>query len=189
MVGYILGLGDRHPSNLMVDRVSGRVVHIDFGDCFEVTAKRTICPEIVPFRLTRMITNAMETSGIEGTYRVNCERTIRVLRENRDSVMAMLEAFVYDPLISWRLLKSTKNDMINSWDAAATGAEDQSAVDRIREQIPTGSALGLSIDDSDEQSWKVYVFMVVIVVGIVTCDRLVHPENIAVPGDVKIIIK
>lgn len=150
MVGYILGLGDRHPSNLMLDRVSGRVVHIDFGDCFEVTAKRAICPEIVPFRLTRMLTNAMETSGIEGTYRVNCERTMRVLRENRDSVMAMLEAFVYDPLISWRLLKSTTNDMINSWDAAATGVEETSAVDRIREQIPTGSALGLSVDDEEE---------------------------------------
>ena len=30
------GLGDRHPSNLMLERASGRVVHIDFGDCFEV---------------------------------------------------------------------------------------------------------------------------------------------------------
>jgi FKBP12-rapamycin complex-associated protein len=36
IVGYILGLGDRHPSNLMLDRVSGKVIHIDFGDCFEV---------------------------------------------------------------------------------------------------------------------------------------------------------
>lgn len=36
MVGYILGLGDRHPSNLMLHRVTGKVVHIDFGDCFEV---------------------------------------------------------------------------------------------------------------------------------------------------------
>jgi phosphatidylinositol kinase/protein kinase (PI-3 family) len=27
-----------------------------------------------------------------------------ILRDNRDSVMAMLEAFVYDPLISWRLV-------------------------------------------------------------------------------------
>jgi serine/threonine-protein kinase mTOR len=27
-----------------------------------------------------------------------------ILRANRNSVMAMLEAFVYDPLISWRLL-------------------------------------------------------------------------------------
>jgi FKBP12-rapamycin complex-associated protein len=31
MVGYILGLGDRHPSNLMLDRLTGKVVHIDFG--------------------------------------------------------------------------------------------------------------------------------------------------------------
>ena len=28
---------------------------------------------------------------------------MRVLRENNDSLMAVLEAFVYDPLISWRL--------------------------------------------------------------------------------------
>ena len=32
MVGYILGLGDRHPSNIMLDRFSGKIIHIDFGD-------------------------------------------------------------------------------------------------------------------------------------------------------------
>jgi hypothetical protein len=74
MVGYILGLGDRHPSNLMVDRVTGRVVHIDFGDCFEITSQRSKYPEIIPFRLTRMLTNCMESSGTEGTYRLTCER-------------------------------------------------------------------------------------------------------------------
>lgn len=26
----------RHPSNLMLDRLSGKILHIDFGDCFEV---------------------------------------------------------------------------------------------------------------------------------------------------------
>jgi FKBP12-rapamycin complex-associated protein len=31
IVGYVLGLGDRHPSNLLLDRVSGKVLHIDFG--------------------------------------------------------------------------------------------------------------------------------------------------------------
>ncbi len=36
MVGYILGLGDRHPSNIMLDRHTGKITHIDFGDCFEV---------------------------------------------------------------------------------------------------------------------------------------------------------
>jgi FKBP12-rapamycin complex-associated protein len=79
MVGYILGLGDRHPSNLMIDRVSGRVVHIDFGDCFEVTMKRAKFPEIIPFRLTRMLTEAMEKTGIEGTYRYTCERVSKII--------------------------------------------------------------------------------------------------------------
>jgi len=103
MVGYILGLGDRHPSNLMLDKLSGRVLHIDFGDCFEVAMNREKYPEKVPFRLTRMLIKAMEVSGIEGSYRSTCERTMSVLRTSRDSLVAMLEAFVYDPLISWRL--------------------------------------------------------------------------------------
>jgi hypothetical protein len=30
MIGYILGLGDRHPSNLLLERVTGKIVHIDF---------------------------------------------------------------------------------------------------------------------------------------------------------------
>ena len=42
MVGYLLGLGDRHPSNLMLDRYSGKLLHIDFGDCFEVSHCSTL---------------------------------------------------------------------------------------------------------------------------------------------------
>ncbi|KAI9820202.1 MAG: phosphatidylinositol kinase- protein kinase tor1 [Pycnora praestabilis] len=103
MVGYILGLGDRHPSNLMLDRITGQVVHIDFGDCFEVAMHREKFPERVPFRLTRMMTYAMEVSNIEGSYRVTCEAVMRVLRENKESLMAVLEAFIHDPLLNWRL--------------------------------------------------------------------------------------
>ncbi|TDH74109.1 hypothetical protein CCR75_007408 [Bremia lactucae] len=107
MVGYVLGLGDRHPSNLMLHRFTGTIVHIDFGDCFEVAMDREKYPEKIPFRLTRMLTNAMEVSGIEGNFRFSCESVMAVLRENRHSLMAMLEAFVHDPLINWRLLSST----------------------------------------------------------------------------------
>ncbi|KAH9072320.1 atypical/PIKK/FRAP protein kinase [Lactarius deliciosus] len=109
MVGHILGLGDRHPSNIMLERKTGKVVHVDFGDCFEVAMHREKFPEKIPFRLTRMLTHAMEVSGIEGSYRNTCEITMRVLRDNKDSLMAVLEAFVYDPLINWRLMP-TKGD-------------------------------------------------------------------------------
>ncbi|KAF2086756.1 FAT-domain-containing protein [Saccharata proteae CBS 121410] len=103
MVGYILGLGDRHPSNLMLDKVTGKIIHIDFGDCFEVAMHREKYPERVPFRLTRMLTYAMEVSNIEGSYRTTCEHVMRVLRSNKESVMAVLEAFIHDPLLNWRL--------------------------------------------------------------------------------------
>lgn len=46
-VGYLLGLGDRHPSNLMLDRYSGKLLHIDFGDCFEASMNREKFPERV----------------------------------------------------------------------------------------------------------------------------------------------
>lgn len=104
MVGYILGLGDRHPSNLMLDRLSGKILHIDFGDCFEVAMTREKFPEKIPFRLTRMLTNAMEVTGLDGNYRTTCHTVMEVLREHKDSVMAVLEAFVYDPLLNWRLM-------------------------------------------------------------------------------------
>ena len=55
-------------------------------------------PERVPFRLTRMLVNAMEVSGVRGTYRGVCESVLSVLRANADSVMTMLEAFVHDRL-------------------------------------------------------------------------------------------
>lgn len=32
MVGYILGLGDRHVSNILIDMSTAEMVHIDFGE-------------------------------------------------------------------------------------------------------------------------------------------------------------
>ncbi|OBZ74199.1 hypothetical protein A0H81_06149 [Grifola frondosa] len=99
-------IGDRHPSNLMLERNTGKVVHVDFGDCFEVAMHREKFPEKIPFRLTRMLTHAMEVCGIEGSFRNTCEISMKVLRENKESLMAVLEAFVYDPLINWRLMQT-----------------------------------------------------------------------------------
>ena len=35
IVGHILGIGDRHTSNILVHTKTGEVVHIDFGIVFE----------------------------------------------------------------------------------------------------------------------------------------------------------
>lgn len=91
IVGYILGLGgyyiiiniiylDRHPSNIMLKNDTFHVVHIDFGDCWEVAMKREKFPERVPFRVTRMLIKAMEGCGVDGNFRSTCESVMCVLR-------------------------------------------------------------------------------------------------------------
>ncbi|KAK8899019.1 hypothetical protein M9Y10_001315 [Tritrichomonas musculus] len=100
ITGYVIGLGDRHPSNMMVQHASGRVIHIDFGDSFESAMKRNIFPEKVPFRLTRMIVNAFDCAGIDGLFRTTCEEVMNVLRQHKTSIIAQLEIFVHEPVFS-----------------------------------------------------------------------------------------
>lgn len=50
IAGYILGLGDRHLSNILIDEHTAEVVHIDFGIAFE-QGKVLPLPETIPFRL------------------------------------------------------------------------------------------------------------------------------------------
>ncbi|CDS00383.1 hypothetical protein [Sporisorium scitamineum] len=144
VAGYILGLGDRHPSNLLLDRLTGQIVHIDFGDCFEIACHRPKFPEKVPFRLTRMLVNAMEVGGIKGTFKVTAENTMRVLRDNKESVLALLEAFVHDPLISWRLVADDAEQQrapdAQENEAAAVGAGNTAAATNAGEGAVTGAA-------------------------------------------------
>lgn len=54
MLGWLLGLGDRHLDNLLLDTDTGELLHIDFSVCFDKGATLAV-PEVVPFRLTQML--------------------------------------------------------------------------------------------------------------------------------------
>ena len=99
IVGYILGLGDRHPSNLMIHHYTGSVIHVDFGDCFEVTKERVLFPELIPFRLTRFMIRAFGPAGIDGSFRKTCLDIVRIIRRKREDVMSVLEIFAHAPLV------------------------------------------------------------------------------------------
>ncbi|KAJ2366975.1 phosphatidylinositol kinase- protein kinase tor1 [Coemansia sp. RSA 2610] len=130
IAGYILGLGDRHPSNILIHERTGKVVHIDLGDCFEMAAHREKFPEKVPFRLTRMLIMPMEVSSIEGIFKHTANHTMRVLRANRDSLMAVLEAFVFDPLVSWLYLQESEMGI----DTGKDGTKKQKRSSRSTQQ-------------------------------------------------------
>jgi FKBP12-rapamycin complex-associated protein len=60
-----------------------------------------------------MLINTMEACGIEGNYRKVCELVMKVVRENKESLIAVLEAFVYDPLMNWKELEEDDEDNNN----------------------------------------------------------------------------
>lgn len=45
-------MGDRHAQNILIDKSTAELVHIDLGVAFE-QGKTLRTPEVVPFRLTR----------------------------------------------------------------------------------------------------------------------------------------
>ena len=67
-MGYIVGLGDRHVQNILIDCKTAELVHIDLGVAFE-QGKILPTPETVPFRLTRDIVDGMGVAGVNGVFR------------------------------------------------------------------------------------------------------------------------
>lgn len=102
IVGYIIGLGDRHGYNILMDEKTAEVVHIDLGVAFE-QGKLLPTPERVPFRLTRDVVDGFGIQGIEGAFRHCAESTMKVLRHNIDLLVTIVEVFIHDPLYRWNL--------------------------------------------------------------------------------------
>ena len=69
MVGYLLGLGDRHGENILFDASNGDTVHVDLNCLFD-KGKDLKIPEVVPFRLTHNMVQAMGPTGTEGPFKV-----------------------------------------------------------------------------------------------------------------------
>ncbi|KAF9172143.1 phosphatidylinositol kinase- protein kinase tor1 [Mortierella sp. AD011] len=196
MAGHILGLGDRHPSNMMMDRNTGRIVHIDFGDCFEVAMHRPQFPERIPFRLTRMLVQAMEVSGIEGSFRNTSENVMRVLRENKESLMAVLEAFVHDPLINWRILNTSPRQQTNAPQARNGTINESFIADQarsLRRPLPSEQQLvsdNVEVNAQPEQQLNQRAVTILTRVTNKLTGRDFHPDvTLDVPSQVEKLIR
>ncbi|XP_065202907.1 serine/threonine-protein kinase ATR-like [Planococcus citri] len=96
MVGYTLGLGDRHNDNILLDANSGDVIHVDLNVIFNFGENLT-WPERVPFRLTHSMIKAMGLLGYDGSFQCTCEIVNRILRERKEQLISILHMFLYDP--------------------------------------------------------------------------------------------
>ena len=46
-----------------------------------------------------MLVKAMEPCGVHGIFKHTCEKMIKLLRGSKESIIAIVEAFKYDPLM------------------------------------------------------------------------------------------
>ncbi|KAI1289435.1 Serine/threonine-protein kinase SMG1 [Halotydeus destructor] len=109
IIGYVIGLGDRHLDNVLLDLSTGDIIHVDYNVCFE-KGKSLRVPERVPFRLTQNMVNAFGITGVEGTFRISCEQVLNVMRTERETLLMLLEAFVSDPLVDWTSVNESGNN-------------------------------------------------------------------------------
>jgi hypothetical protein len=71
------------------------------SNTFQFQGKTLETPERVPFRLTQNLIDGLGVTGVEGVFRIACEVTMQLLRDNKDSLMSVLDAFIHDPLVEW----------------------------------------------------------------------------------------
>ncbi|KAK9440315.1 phosphatidyl inositol 3-kinase [Metarhizium brunneum] len=129
MVGTILGLGDRHGENVNLEEGNGGIFHVDFNCLFDkgLTFAK---PERVPFRLTHNMVAAMGIYGYEGPFRKSSELTLSILRQQEETLMTILEAFIYDPTLD--LQKEKKSSRRGD---VSVRLQPQSVVDSIKRKV------------------------------------------------------
>jgi serine/threonine-protein kinase ATR len=138
MVGHIVGLGDRHSQNILLDQKTAECVHVDFDVLFDKGLLLTT-PELAPFRLTRNIVDAMGVTGYEGVFRHSCECVMSILREkeNCNVLVNNLEAFVHDPLVIWFKQGTAKSGSSSSSSSTANnnGGRDGNVLDPAKNAV------------------------------------------------------
>lgn len=135
IAGYIIGLGDRHPNNILLQMDNGKIAHIDFGEVFEVTMNRSVYPEKVPFRLTRMIVNTLDGSNPYGLFEKTCIDVLSLMREAKQSICSQFNLFTIDSTIAKNL--KFENAMITKRVKEKLDGKDSFWFDDVNEEENT----------------------------------------------------
>jgi serine/threonine-protein kinase ATR len=139
IVGHVLGLGDRHGENVLFEEGNGGTLHVDFNCLFDkgLTFEK---PELVPFRLTHNMVDAFGAYGSDGPFRKSCELTAGILRGYEDTLMTILETFLYDPTTDFLGKKKRSSVVPDSPEGVL-----ESVRNKVRGLLP-GESVPLSVE-------------------------------------------
>jgi serine/threonine-protein kinase ATR len=128
-VGHVIGLGDRHSENILLDTSCGECVHVDF-DCIFDKGLNLPRPEVIPFRLTPNMLDGFGPTGAEGAFTGGLKSAMAILRDNRDLLLSVLDPFLRDPVIDWKRQRHKEKE--NSEVASNSNDESDDAKRSIR---------------------------------------------------------
>ena len=111
--GYILGIGDRHLDNFLINVNNSEIVSIDFGVAFGQGLNQLI-PELVPYRLTRQLTNVLSPFGIKGIIRQTMIDVLSAYKFGKDYILDYCEVFIKEPLLEWMQKNQNINNTANN---------------------------------------------------------------------------
>lgn len=112
---YILGIGDRHLGNFLLDTKCCSLVSIDFGCSFGFGSQLPI-PETIPIRLTPQLMNLFKPFDSKSVLELIMSEIMYCLSDERQLLLTVLDIFLKDPLMDWedRVDKRTNNNNSSS---------------------------------------------------------------------------
>lgn len=140
IVGWFMGLGDRHTENIHFDN-TGDTVHVDLNCIFE-KGKTLEIPETVPFRLTQNIIDGFGRLGIEGTFKATMKYALDLLKENKDAVQANLLSFVFDPIFEWARKKNECSRIMEAMNHKLDFLDEEEKIEELIEEATDINNLG-----------------------------------------------
>uniref|UniRef100_W5KIE9 DNA-dependent protein kinase catalytic subunit n=1 Tax=Astyanax mexicanus TaxID=7994 RepID=W5KIE9_ASTMX len=99
---WVLGIGDRHLSNFMINTETGGMIGIDFGHAFGSATQFLPVPELMPFRLTRQFVNLMRPMAESGLIRSVMVHSLRAYRDDPELLLNTMDVFVKEPSLDWK---------------------------------------------------------------------------------------
>uniref|UniRef100_A0A667XYC1 DNA-dependent protein kinase catalytic subunit n=1 Tax=Myripristis murdjan TaxID=586833 RepID=A0A667XYC1_9TELE len=99
---WILGIGDRHLSNFMINMETGSMIGIDFGHAFGSATQFLPVPELMPFRLTRQFVNLMQPLKESGLIKSVMVNSLRAYRAEPSLLLCTMDVFVKEPSLDWK---------------------------------------------------------------------------------------
>lgn len=110
IVGWVLGIGDRHLDNWLVDMKNGDIVPIDFGAAFGYATTSLPVPELLPFRMTPQLIGVLSPMPALRILKIELTSALRALCETdaKRTILGVMEVFAAEPTMDWKAAAERK---------------------------------------------------------------------------------